>query len=116
MIRKYKIEDSNTYLECSINIDPSILSEADAKLLLEFFSWSWDRDANIYDELAKKYAMSAFNFATQNRHNTIGVRQDFDAAEGYPKMDGSLGIELIDVEGYEFDDSEFNVTVNGEDI
>lgn len=107
-IKTYKYEynwgDASAHLE----IDTEKLSEGDAKMLLEFFSWDWDVEENIYDELGRLYCRTAMCFATTNVHNLRGVLSDFKDAEGFPEVDGTYGIKLIQVSGIDFSELEMD--------
>jgi len=84
-----------------------------AQDFLNFFSWEipYDKDANPIDEYMRKLAMECLRQATMNEHNTFGVISDFEGLEGYPKLDGSLGIKLVYAEGLEYDEEDISVKV-----
>lgn len=81
----------------------------DAKLLLEFFSWDYDEEANPIDELMKKYAITAIEVATAENLNEYGVKCWFEKSEGFLALDGSAGIELKLVESYDFDEDDLSL-------
>lgn len=109
MKKHYKFNYDWHQATCELIIDQSILTKESAKELLEFFSWDWDEDNDVYEELAKKYAMKAIKFATFNNHNLIGVLDDFKETEGFPELNGKYGIELVAVELFEFVDDELEL-------
>ncbi len=109
MIRTYKYAYDFGSAYATLEIDTDVLSKDDATQLLNFFAWDWDNENDVYDELAKKYALSAIKFATHNSHNLIGVLSDFKEAEGYPELNGVYGIKLIYVEGLEIEESELEL-------
>lgn len=97
--------------EVTFKVDLDVFTEKTAKLLLDFFGWDYDEDTVIYD-LLKKYAMKAISVSTAENLNEFGVKNWFAEQEGFLALDGSQGIELILVSGYEFDDEYLEVTVS----
>ena len=81
------------------------------KATLEFFDWEYDEEADPVDEVMKKYAIAAISEATRNMHNTNGVIRDFEQMEGFAPVNGSVGLNLLYVVGYEFqpDKLEFSI-------
>ncbi|WP_378186864.1 DUF2528 family protein [Aquimarina sp. W85] len=100
----YEYDYNSLEASAVIEIDTDKLSKKDAKSLLEFFFWNWNKENDIYEELAKKYAWVAIRFATHNEHNLLGVKEDFEEAEGFPPVDGTYGITLLEVEGLHIDE------------
>lgn len=96
--------------EASFKVDTEKFTPEMANATLEFFTWNYDKDENPIDEVLKKYALKAIEFATYNNHNVFGVKCDFITAEGFCLVDGTQGIELITVEGYEFYEGSFEIT------
>ncbi|WP_158602551.1 hypothetical protein [Proteiniphilum sp. X52] len=43
--------------------------------------------------------------------NVNGVKREFENKEGFAKIDGSNGIELMTIWGYEFDEKLLDMTV-----
>jgi len=82
-----------------------------AQQTLGFFSWDYDKDADPVDEAAKKYAMASIRSATFSNYNEYGVKKDFEEMEGFAPVDGSYGIELIRVSGYEFDEDDLEMEI-----
>ncbi|MEX0274290.1 MAG: DUF2528 family protein [Flavobacteriaceae bacterium] len=106
MIRTYEYQYNWGEAQVKMQIDDEKLSKDDCKDLLNFFTWKWDKEADPYDELARLYCRTAIVFATANFHNTYGVLRDFEEAEGYPNLDGTYGITLVDVEGIDLHEIE----------
>ncbi|MGY3054349.1 hypothetical protein ACVWYG_002556 [Pedobacter sp. UYEF25] len=79
---------------------------------LDFFTWDYDEDEDPIDALMKKYAMQAIRISTLENYNEFGVISWFADAEGFPLIDGSIGIKLTQVEGYEFDDYNLFVLID----
>lgn len=114
MIRNYKFDYSAGEAIVSFKVDTEVFTEEVAKETLEFFSWDYDEDGDLIDEAVKKYAMEAIRIATVNNYNEIGVKGEFENHEGYCRVDGSLGIELIYISEYEFNDSYLDMKVVSE--
>jgi len=113
MIKIYDFVYSTHEAEASFKVDTEIFTEEMAKETLEFFAWDndYDHDGDPIDEVLKKYAIEAIWIATRNRYNTLGVTRDFEENEGFCNIDGSFGIELLHVSGYELDDDALSMTV-----
>lgn len=88
----------------TFEVDNEKLTEENAKMMLEFFTWNYDEDGNPIEELMKKYGMKAIEVASAERYNTYGVKEWFEDTEGFLALDGSQGIELTNVCMYEFDE------------
>jgi hypothetical protein len=97
--------------------------EASETFSLEEITWDYDENNDPITEVLKKYAMEAIRVATRYSFNVHGVISDFKLKEGFANVDGSLGLTLISVDGYEFDDEPqliktactiLNISYNGE--
>lgn len=88
---------------CRFEVNRDVFTVEMANATLGFFTWDYDDEADPIDEVVKKYAQQAIWYATKNDHNENGVIKDFEGGEGYARVDGSMGIKLISVSGYEFD-------------
>lgn len=103
-IRTYEFDYQLGDASATIVIDTEIFTEEMAVSILEFFTWEWDRDADLITEAAKKYALEVIQVATEQRYNVRGVRQEFDSKEGFAPFGQKYGIQLKAVERYEFTD------------
>jgi hypothetical protein len=112
MKREYKFIYNTYDANASFIVDTEIFKEEDAKELLEFFSWNYDKNANPIDELMKKYAIKAIWVATTENYNLYGVQSWFEEQEGFINVDGSQGVELTSVTEYEFDEDGLEVVVS----
>lgn len=92
-------------------IDTKKITPDKAQALLDFFIWSYDLDAPPLDEIMKKYAIKAIEIATFESYNEYGVKCWFEETEGFIPLDGSHGIELINVIPYEFDENSLNINI-----
>lgn len=90
----------------TFRVDNEKLTKENASVMLEFFSWDWDKEADPIEELMKKYAIKAIEVATAEGYNAYGVKRWFGEAEGFLPLDGSQGIELTNVTRYEFEESQ----------
>lgn len=109
-IKTYDYDYGTGDAEVTFKIDLDIFTNETAILLLDFFGWNYDEET-IIDDLMKRYALTAISVATANNFNEYGVKGWFGEAEGYLALDGSQGIELISVSGYEFDEYLLDLTV-----
>ena len=111
MIKTYEFTYNHYEGEAVFRVDTDKFKPEDAQVLLDFFTWKYDEDADPIDELMKKYAMQAIMTATSNSWNEQGVKKWFEEEEGMIAVDGSQGVELISVEGYEFNEDRLHVTI-----
>ena len=82
-----------------------------AQATLDFFMWDYDKEADPVDEVMKKYAIEAMRISTINDCNELGVIDEFENKEGFAKIDGSDGITLISVTGFEFEERLLDVEI-----
>ena len=104
-------------VEMSLNRE--LFTEDLAKSVLEFHNnnGAFNDSEDIVLNACKKIAYHAFWVASTQNYNTQGVKwqfEDSDLCEGYPCLDGSVGITLEYVEGFEFDPFDFNLEKNEE--
>jgi hypothetical protein len=111
MIKHYTF-DYNIYdAEASFKVDTEKFTEEIAKECLNFFTWDYDKQANPIDEILKKYAMEAIRVSTFNTFNLKQVIAEFKYREGFCRVDGTLGIELMTIKRYEFDEDNLSMEV-----
>jgi hypothetical protein len=111
MIRHYTFNYNFYEAEACFKVDTEKFKPEDAQLLLEFFSWKYDKEADPIDELMKKYAIKAIWIATAENLNEFGVKDWFEEQEGFIAIDGSQGVELNLIEAYEFDEDSLSMDV-----
>lgn len=111
MIKTYTFDYDSGEASAVFTVDTEKFTSEMANETLNFFTWDFDNEEDPLDEVMKKYAMQAIRFATINNHNAYGVILDFKEAEGFAPVDGSLGITLTSVRGYEFDDYALEMVV-----
>jgi hypothetical protein len=111
MIKKYSFVYNTYDAKAVFIVDSDKFTTEHAKATLEFFTWDYDEENDPIDEVIKKYAMEAIKIATFNNYNLLGVISEFDDNEGFCKVDGTSGIELIDISSYEFDDENLNMEI-----
>lgn len=104
MIKHYTFDYNVFDAQACFKVDTDIFTDEHANATLKFFTWDYDEDADPIDEVMKKYAMTAIISATNNNYNLKGVIGYFNNLEGFVKVDGSIGIELNAISGYEFDE------------
>lgn len=99
----YKYEYDYYEAEVHFKVDKEKFTEEMAYETLDFFTWDYDENEDPIDEVMKKYAMEAIRIATFNNYNEFGVIDEFQNNEGFAPIDGSYGITLVQINGYEFD-------------
>lgn len=105
MVLKYDFTYNND-ATASFEVNTNIFTEKDAKLLLEFVDWDYDKDENPIDELMTKYAIEAIKYASLNNSNLYRVINIFADTEYLCPVDGSVGVKLLKVNGYDFNNIE----------
>ncbi|MEN5054370.1 hypothetical protein [Sphingobacterium kitahiroshimense] len=103
-IRTYEFDYQCGDASATIVIDTEIFTKETALIILEFFTWDWDPDGDLITEVAKKYALEVIQVASEQRVNVRGVREEFDSKEGFAPFGQKYGIQLKEVEHYEFTD------------
>ena len=94
-----------------LSLNRELFTEEMAHNLLEFsedFGAFRDDEDDVLNA-CKKIAYKAFYISSTKNLNTKGVKREFESLEGFPRLDGSVGITLEYVEGYEFDPFEFEL-------
>lgn len=100
--------------EATFKVDTDVFTADLANATLEFFSWEYDEDNDPIEEVMKKYAMEAIKIASFSNLNTSGVISEFEDLEGFGRIDGSLGVKLVYVDGLQFDEDELQIKVKTE--
>ena len=111
-IKTFKFNYDFNEAEATFKVDTDVFTKEHAKATLGFFSWDYDEHNDPITEVLKKYAMEAIIVATKYSFNVNGVISDFNNKEGFAKVDGSLGLTLTSVYGYEFDHDNLDYTVS----
>ena len=107
MFKTFKFDYNHCEAGCSFRVDLEKFTPEMAKATLGFFLWKngYDEENDPIDEVMKKYAMHVILIATKENLNEKGVIAHFENNEGFCKLDGSSGIELLSVQLYEFDEN-----------
>lgn len=103
----YDYDMREAYAE--FDVDTEIFKADHALMILSFFTWDWNRENDPVDEVMKKFAIRAIEIASVNNFNAYGVSEEFKDQEGFMPVDGSHGIKLIQVEGYQFDEEKLSI-------
>ena len=98
--------------DVELSLDRKVFTEEVAQEVLNFhedFGAFRDNEDDVLNA-CKKIAYTAFYVASTKSYNTEGVKREFaEELEGFPPLDGSVGITLEYVEGFEFDPFDFNL-------
>ena len=98
--------------DVELSLDRNVFTEKIAQEILNFhedFGAFRDNEDDVLNA-CKKIAYTAFYVASTKNYNTEGVKREFvEELEGFPPLDGSIGIKLEYVGGYEFDPFEFEL-------
>ena len=97
--------------DVELSLDREVFTEEMAQEILNFhedFGAFRDNEDDVINA-CKKIAYTAFYISSTKNLYTNGVKREFESLEGFPPLDGSVGITLNYVEGYEFDPFEFEL-------
>ena len=97
--------------DVELSLDRNVFTEKIAQEILNFhedFGAFRDNEDDVLNA-CKKIAYTAFYVVSTKSYNTEGVKREFESLEGFPRLDGSVGIKLDYVGGYEFDPFEFKL-------
>lgn len=104
----YGLDDA----EAVFKVDTDVFTPDLANATLEFFTWDYDEDNDPVEEVMKKYAIQAIKIVTFSHFSTHGVISEFQELEGFAPIDGSLGILLTSIEGFDFNEDELSVSIS----
>ncbi len=111
MKKKYDFDYDMYEAYASFVIDTEIFTPEVAQTTLDFYLWDYDEEADPIEEVMKKYALKAIETATSENYNTHGVKEEFKRFEGFCNLDGSNGIELINISRYEFSEEKLTLKI-----
>ena len=106
--KDFKFDYDNGEASAHFKVDLDQFDDKMALTTLNFFSWGSDEPdmkGDLIEEAVKKYASMAIIIATNNNVGLGGVIREFEDLEGYADIDGSCGIELVEVSGLEYCES-----------
>jgi Protein of unknown function (DUF2528) len=114
MIKKYDLNYND--FNVSIAIDHEKFTEELMHEINNFFSdakWRLSQEnGDICQTVLKMIAEKCFYIVLGKDYNAYGVMDEFnegDITEGYPPMDGSIGIQIVSVSTFEIDACEIYV-------
>lgn len=107
-VKSYTV-DYDWKAEMKVEIDHDIMTEAELHEINNFWSdaeYRISRSGDVLSAVLKMLARTAMLIALEQNFNTRGVVGEFDTSdgcgqEGWPPMDGSVGIKItyIDISG-----------------
>lgn len=105
MKNKYTLNYNYGDAEITFEVDRELFTAEKANIILEFFCWDYDKQADPVEEVLKKYALECFKRSARALFDPGEfLKKEFEDLEGYCKIDGSEGLELISIEQYEFNE------------
>lgn len=117
MVKRYQVKHSEDG-SVTVEVDHDLMTEENLHEINSFWCNAEDRisasDGNVLHAVLKNLAAQVIMENVSYTMNTSGVISRFDyqkgeGREGWPKMDGSAGIRIIDVETPNYDDEDFSV-------
>ncbi|MDU1906426.1 MAG: DUF2528 family protein [Dysgonomonas sp.] len=116
MVKIYKFDYGMGEASATFEVDTDIFTPEMANDTLTFFCWNYDKDGDPIDEVMKKYAMQAIRLATEDSMCCEeSIISDFERLEGFGHIDGSIGITLTEIYGYELCESRLSVEIEEND-
>ena len=112
--KTYQVEYGPTWWECTIAIDHSPEVDARIKEMVEHWTGYKGRLADNKGDYTKTFlqdlAREINYIQAEYNYNLEGVIGEFDNRDGYYKMDGTMGITIVDIDDFEMQHSEYVVT------
>lgn len=109
-IKTFKFNYDYFAAEAAFKVDTDVFTNEVANETLTFFSWDYDFENDPTIEVLKKYAIESIRIATNQDLSLQGVIKEFDCKEGFAKVDGSLGLTLVYISGYDLDEEKLEIT------
>jgi hypothetical protein len=117
--KRYLLEHDGTYFDMHVDIDHDKVTEKELTGINEFWSESRDRleaeGGDVLRAVLKLLCQTVIHLQFEYGYNTHGIRELFNYSaagkgqEGWPKMDGSEGFEIMSVSDTELPSS--NITI-----
>lgn len=112
--RLYNFEyGTMTDASCSFLVDLDKFTKETAQMFLDFYSWDtpYDKDEDPIDEAMKKLAMKAIFIATSHGGcSERKVMDEFKEMEAFAIGTPENGITLTNIEAFNFDESELEMS------
>lgn len=110
---KHRESFSNGY-ESTIEVDfnhPNVLTEMEESVL--FFMGGKDLismcDGDVTEAFLKHLGAQIAHIQRVHEYNHNGVVSELKSSEGFPPIDGTCGIKIIECDYYEIEDEDFEV-------
>ncbi len=116
MIKKFSIEHTPTYASITVQIDfgfkikhnPNFTVEGAIKEMVEFWTGYEKRldqnDGDYTKTFLKQLCQECIVIQMSENYNLLGIIKEFNDREGWNKMDGDYGIEIVSFEPTDFSD------------
>lgn len=109
MIKQYRVMYGFHDWECTIEINTELFTPELLQQYLDFFCWEYNKKGHLYEEYLKllaKHLISDSLILTKD-----GMISIFKNREGFPPLDGSVGITLVSCDHLEFQDERFKCKI-----
>jgi len=111
-IKRYNVNWDHQ-LDLVVEIDHDQVTDEFLHSINSFWSEADDRlddaDNNVLNAVLKMLGQQCWELMIANGFNTYGLIQEFNDREGWPDMDGSYGIKIINCDALLFDISDITV-------
>lgn len=116
-IKRYKIEWSDI-AEVVVDVDHDIMTEEELRGINEFWmsaKWREEHHGGVLNAVLSMLAATVIRIQFENDYYIKDLVKQFDweagrGVEGWPPVDGSHGIKIIDVTDIQFDSDDMNVS------
>lgn len=123
--RTYKIDNYANFWSCTVEVEPTKILEEYSKpdepyttlMLMKELILFWHGGASRLDlnngDITKTFLQQLgreiFIILCENNYNLFGVVDEFKGREGWPLMDGRVGIKITDVDTLDFECDDFEI-------
>lgn len=111
-MKTYHIEFTPIYWECTIRIDEEKARQPIREMVEFWHGWEShldDNDGDYTKTFIQQISRTILYMVAGRNLNINGVRNEFNNLEGWCKMDGTHGIEILSVDEVEFHYDDFEI-------
>lgn len=109
MIKTYKFQ-YDYWCDIIFEVDTDKYTEELALATLEFFYWTWNNQNDPIIEVLKKISIQCLSLSLDG-YSVLGIIDEFDNKEGFPKLDGSNGLTLVRIDDFELNENNLSLEI-----
>ncbi|MEH0153691.1 DUF2528 family protein [Limibacter armeniacum] len=112
-IKEYRCQYDSSYAEVTFEVDTDVFTTESANVLLEYWDWDYDEEADEIEEAIRKWSLECFREAMSRRIDNADQLIDvFDSKPEWPKLDGSIGVKVVNFSPFELREDWLTVDIN----